>query len=61
MGTENLPLILVELVLVLGGALAFGWWQLRDLAREKAKRQAKLAAAQPKATDSPSAGAGSTD
>jgi hypothetical protein len=61
MGTQHLPLILVELVLVLGGALAFGWWQLRDLAREKAKRQAKLAATQPKATDPPSAGAGSTD
>lgn len=36
---DHLPLILVEVVLVFGGALAFGWWQFRDLARERKKRE----------------------
>jgi hypothetical protein len=29
--------IWVELLLVFGGALAFGWWQLRDVARAQRK------------------------
>lgn len=33
------PLVLVEVVLVLGGALAFAWWQLRDV--ERAQREAR--------------------
>jgi hypothetical protein len=37
---EHLPLILVELVLVFGGALAFAWWQFRDLRRERERREA---------------------
>ena len=37
---QHLPLIVVEIVLVLGGALAFAWWQLRDLKREREKREA---------------------
>jgi hypothetical protein len=37
---SNFPIIAIELVLVLGGALAFGWWQFRDLDREAAKRKA---------------------
>jgi hypothetical protein len=36
---SHLPLIAVELVLVFGGAVAFAWWQLRDLARERRKRE----------------------
>lgn len=35
-----LPLVVVEIVLVFGGAVAFAWWQFRDLARERAKREA---------------------
>ncbi len=35
----HLPLILVEVVLVFGGAMAFAWWQFRDLARERKKRE----------------------
>jgi hypothetical protein len=31
--------IAVELVLVFGSVLAFAWWQLRDLDREKEKRE----------------------
>ncbi len=36
---SNFPIIAIELVLVLGGALSFGWWQFRDLDREAAKRK----------------------
>jgi hypothetical protein len=36
---SHLPLIVVEIVLVFGGALAFAWWQFRDLARERKKRE----------------------
>jgi len=32
-------LIVVEIVLVFGGAMAFAWWQFRDLARERKKRE----------------------
>jgi cytoskeletal protein RodZ len=38
---NHLPLILVEVVLVFGGALAFAWWQFRDLRREREKRERK--------------------
>jgi hypothetical protein len=41
MGSNHWPLILIEVVLVFGGALAFGWWQFRDLARERKKREAQ--------------------
>lgn len=33
------PFILVELLLVFGVVLGFAWWQLRDLARERRKRE----------------------
>jgi hypothetical protein len=42
---SNFPIIAIELILVLGGALAFGWWQFRDLDREAAKRKAAEQAA----------------
>ncbi len=32
---DSLPVILIEVLLVFGGVLAFGWWQLRDLERER--------------------------
>lgn len=35
--------IAVELVLVFGSVLAFAWWQLRDLDREKKKRDEQKA------------------
>lgn len=47
----NLPLILIELVLVFGGVLAFGWWQLRDVrkareqSRQRREAEARAAAA----------------
>lgn len=39
--TAHLPLIVVEVILVFGGALAFGWWQLQSIRkdREKARRE----------------------
>lgn len=40
---QDLPLIVIEIVLVFGGVLAFGWWQFRDLANERRKRQARQA------------------
>lgn len=35
MPATDTAFIAIEGLLVLGGALAFGWWQLRDLAREQ--------------------------
>ncbi len=35
MGSEHAPLILIELVLVFGSVLAFAWWQLRSLERDR--------------------------
>lgn len=51
--SPNLPIILVELVLVLGGTLAFGWWQLRDVKRAQAERRAAEAAARAAAPAAP--------
>lgn len=34
---QHLPLIVVELVMVFGGAMAFGWWQLRDIKKDQEK------------------------
>jgi predicted negative regulator of RcsB-dependent stress response len=38
---SNLPIVLIEVVLIFGGVLAFGWWQLRSLARDRAKSRAE--------------------
>lgn len=47
---SNLPIILIEVVLIFGGVLAFGWWQLRSVkrdqeesARKRAEQQAREA------------------
>ncbi len=42
----NLPVILIELVLVFGGVLAFAWWQLRSVARDRRETVARRAAQQ---------------
>jgi len=44
MDRNALPLILIELVLVFGSVLAFAWWQLRSVARDRQKAAAKRAA-----------------
>lgn len=31
------PIVLIEVILVFGGVLLFGWWQLRDLKKEREK------------------------
>ena len=51
--SQNLPVILIEVVLIFGGVLAFGWWQLRDLKkeREKTERARREAAAARKTTE----------
>lgn len=49
-GGSNWPIVLIEVVLVFGGTLAFGWWQLRSVKRdqeqtrrERAEREAREA------------------
>lgn len=37
MESSHWPLILIEGVLVFGGALVFGWWQLRSVKRDREK------------------------
>jgi predicted negative regulator of RcsB-dependent stress response len=51
--SQNLPVILIEVVLIFGGVLAFGWWQLRDLkkAREQSERARREATDARKATE----------
>ena len=48
MSDSNLPVILIEVVLIFGGTLLFGWWQLRSVRRDResaaAKREAEHAA-----------------
>lgn len=51
--SDHTPIILVELVLVFGGVLAFGWWQLRDVKRAQAERRAREAAERARAGDQP--------
>lgn len=33
--SENWPIVLIEGIMVFGGALAFGWWQLREIKRDQ--------------------------
>ncbi|MCU0949814.1 MAG: hypothetical protein MUC68_01820 [Burkholderiaceae bacterium] len=56
---EHLP-ILIELVLVFGGALAFTWWQLRDVARAQQRTRAEREAAR-RAAETQAVPAASTD
>jgi hypothetical protein len=57
MESSHWPLILIEGVLVFGGALAFGWWQLRSVKRDRekmlAERRAREAEEAQKSSDSP--------
>jgi hypothetical protein len=41
--SSALPLILIEVVLIFGGVLAFGWWQLHSVKRDRAKMLAERA------------------
>ena len=35
------PVIFIEVIMFFGGTLLFVWWQLRDLRKEREKRQKK--------------------
>lgn len=72
MDRSNWPLLLIEGVLVFGGALLFGWWQLRSVARdqqETARRRAAEAQQEAQGSDPTTApaarsaptGSGTTD
>lgn len=50
MDGSNWPIVLIEGVMVLGGALAFGWWQLRSLERDRRETQRRRAAETPMQT-----------
>ncbi len=54
---SNWPLLLIEGVLVFGGALLFGWWQLREIDRDQreARRRREAEAAAKKDGDGPAA------
>ena len=43
MSGMHTPLILIEVVLVFGGALLFGWWQLRSVARDQQRSREERA------------------
>ena len=61
MDRSNWPLLLIEGVLVFGGALLFGWWQLRSVARdqqETARRRAAEAQRDAQGSDPTPASAG---
>ncbi|TXC66379.1 hypothetical protein FSC37_12540 [Piscinibacter aquaticus] len=51
MDRSNWPLLLIEGVLVFGGALLFGWWQLREIERDKRELQKKREAEAATQTD----------
>jgi uncharacterized protein HemX len=60
MDRSNWPLLLIEGVLVLGGALLFGWWQLRSVARDQQEtaRRREAEALRSRQEDEASASAG---
>ena len=33
----DLPIVAIEVVMVFGGALLFGWWQLRSIKKDQQK------------------------
>ena len=54
---QHVPIIAVELVLVLGGTIAFYLWQMRDLKRQRETREAaerEAASNKPGSSDRPS-------
>lgn len=40
---EHWPIVLIEVVIIFGGVLAFGWWQLRSVKRDREAAQARRA------------------
>ena len=54
---SNLPIILIEVVLVFGGVLLFGWWQLRSVKRDRERTLASKATTATTATTAAAAAA----
>jgi hypothetical protein len=50
---QNLPVIVIEGVLVFGGVLLFAWWQLRELKKLERERERKKAEAAAQESNSP--------
>jgi hypothetical protein len=50
--SENSPIVLIEGIVVFGGALAFAWWQLRDIKRDQRRVAEKKAEADVEASGS---------
>ncbi len=59
--SENLPVILIELVLVFGGVLAFGWCQLRSVRRDREAASARRDQDQDQGQDQDRAGQAISD
>lgn len=53
MADSHWPIVLIEVVLVFGGTLAFGWWQLRSVKRDqdKARKERERAPPEPPPPD----------
>jgi hypothetical protein len=53
--SDHSPFIVIELVLIFGGAMAIAWWQIRDVKRAQEEtrraREAAEAAARASAAD----------
>lgn len=47
---EHWPIVLIEVVIIFGGVLAFGWWQLRSVKRDREAAQARQQAASDKSS-----------
>ncbi len=50
---QNLPIIVIEVVLVFGGVMVFAWWQLRELRKLERERERKKAEAAGQPDDTP--------
>jgi DNA-binding transcriptional regulator of glucitol operon len=48
---QQLPLIIVEVIVVFGGALAFGWWQFRSIRRDRERAVREKAAREQRPPD----------
>lgn len=51
--SDHSPFIVIELVLIFGGAMAFAWWQLRDVKRAQEETRRAREAAEAAAAEAP--------
>jgi Tfp pilus assembly protein PilV len=50
MGAQHWRIVLIEVLLIFGGVLAFGWWQLRDIRKTQQMTGRERAAAEARKT-----------